>query len=224
MKLSKLASHRPITNMILMIAGLFVLISILSSAQAASLKDPFSQYLEGIKANRAEPSLLRVAQECGVDLKTVAPRYADLPDNTWILVRDLAKGVHGLETDFFATAAVWKQSNRILVELWEMQLDVQNETRSFYCLEGRKIKTMESSNWTLPEVLQNGKEKPGWGYEQHWKVTESGKLERTFHSFVDFSGKAINEPRLDEKARKDLTWTPKVRTWDDLELPSALLR
>jgi len=166
-----------------MIAGLFVLLSSLSSAQTASQMDPFSQYLEGIKANRPETSLLRVAQVCGVDLNTVAPRYADLPDNTWILVKDLAKGIHGLETDFFVTVAVWKQSDRILVEMWEMQLDVKNETRLFYCLEQRKIKIIESSEWTLPEVLQNGKEKPGWGYEQHWNVTEAGKYERTFHGF-----------------------------------------
>jgi hypothetical protein len=55
-------------------------------------------------------------------------------------------------------------------------------------------------------------------------VTEAGKYERTFHGFVDFSGKAIIEPRLEEKTRSDLIWTPKVRTWDDLKLPSALLR
>jgi len=196
----------------------------ISSAQTAPLKDPFGQYLEGIKSNHPEAALVRFAQECGIDLKTVSPRYADLPDNTWILVKDLAKGIHGLQTDFFVTVAVWKQQDRILVEMWEMQLDVENETRTFYCLGQRMIKTVESSEWMLPEVLQNGKKKPGWGYKQHWNVNAAGKFERTFYDFVDFAGEPIVPPKLDEKSRRSLEWTPKVRTWADLKLPEALLR
>jgi hypothetical protein len=196
----------------------------ISFAQTKVQNDPFSQYLTGIKASRPEPSLVRFAQECGVDLKIVVPRYADLPDNTWILVNDLAKGIHGLETDFFVTVAVWKQGDRILVEMWEMQLDVENENRTFYCMAKRKITAEEFSDWMLPEILQNGNEKPGWGYEQHWKMTAAGKFERTFHGFVYFNGEAISEPKLDEKTRKGLNWTPKVLTWSDLKLPAALLR
>ena len=196
----------------------------ISSAQSKQQKDPFSQYLAGMKASRPEPSLVRFAQECRVDLKTVLPRYADLPDNTWILVKDLTKGIHGLETDFFVTVAVWKQEDRILVEMWEMQLDVKNENRTFYCLTQRKITAVEFSDWMLPEIMQNGREKPGWGYEQHWKVTEVGKFERTFHGFIDFNGEAIPEPKLDEKTRKSSIWTPKVQTWNDLKLPAALLQ
>ncbi|MFZ1085893.1 MAG: hypothetical protein WAN35_13090 [Terracidiphilus sp.] len=220
MKFSKFASYQSVANMFLMSIVTFVLFTTHSFAQST----PFNQYLESIKASRAEPALLRVAQECGVDLNTVAPHYADLPDNTWILVKDLAKSVHGIESDFFATAAVWHQSDRILVELWEMQLDAQIETRSFYCLNQRKIKTIESLNWTLPEVMQNGIKKPGWGHEQHWKVTETGNLERIFQSFIDFGGNTINEPKLDAQARKDLLWKPTVRRWNDLELPSTLLQ
>ncbi len=195
-----------------------------SSAQVAHKKDPFSQYLARIKAGIPEPSLVRVAQECGVDLKTVAPHYADLPDNTWILVKDLAKGIHGLETDFFATVTVWKQEDRILIEMWEMQLDVENENRTFYCLTQRKITAVESSDWMLPEVMQNGMEKPGWGYEQHCEMTGAGKFERTFHGFVNFNSEPMAEPKLDEKTRKSLIRTPKIKTWDDLKLPPALLQ
>jgi hypothetical protein len=198
--------------------------SSISFAQVASPKDPFSQYLAGIKASSSEPSLVHAAQECGIDLNAVVPRYAYLPDNTWILVTDLAKRIHGLQTDFFVTAAVWKQEDRALVEMWEMQLDVENENRTFYCLAQRKILTVESSDWMLPEILQNGRKKPNWGYEQHWKRTGEGKYERTFKGFVDFAGESIPEQKLDEKNRRSLNWTPKVRTWNDLKLPSALLR
>ena len=198
--------------------------SSISFGQVAQQKDPFSQYLAGIKATSSEPSLMRFAQDCGINIKTVVPRHAVLPDNTWILVKDLAKGIRGIETDFFETATVWKQANRVLVEIWEMQLDVENESRTSYCLDKQKIMTVESSDWMLPEAAQNGKTSPGWGYEQRWKLTEAVKYARTFHGFVDFDGEAITEPKIDDKTRTSLNWTPKVRTWDDLELPPALLR
>jgi hypothetical protein len=198
--------------------------SSISFAQAAQQKDPFSQYLAGIKGNSSAPSLMRIAQDCGVDINTVAPRYAVLPDNNWVLVKDLAKGLHGLETDFYETAALWKQADHVLVEIWEMQLDVGNENRIFYCIDHRKITAVESTDWMLPEVLENDKKKPGWGYEQRWDVTEAGKYKRTFHGFVDFNSEPMAEPKIDEKTRRSLVWMPKVRGWEDLKLPSSLLQ
>ncbi len=190
---------------------------------ASNQDDPFSRYLSALKAKKPEISLVRFANECGVDVNAVSPRFADLPENDWILVDDLAKGIHGIESDFFVTAEVWHIEDRVLVEIWEMQLDVQNENRTLYCISQSKITQMEFSDWMLPDVSADGKETPGWGYEQHLKVSADGKYERTFKRFEDFSNKPIAEPKMDQKTRNGLNWTPKVRIWKDLKLPEALL-
>jgi hypothetical protein len=198
--------------------------SSITFAQDKQQIDPFDRYLAGIKSNQPEATLVRFAGECGVDINARAPRYADRPDNSWMQVKDLSKGIHGLATDFFATVAVWKQSDRILVELWVMELDVASESRTFYCLDKRIIALMESADWSLPITEQGGKENPGWGYEQLWKMTGAGKYERTLHGFVDSAEKPIIPPKLNVETQKRLNWTPTVRNWNDLKLPPALLR
>ena len=198
--------------------------SSISFSQGKHQADPFGRYLTGIKANHPEAALVRFADECSVNIKTTEPWYADRPDNTWVQVKDLGKGIHGLETDFFATVAVWKQSDRILVEMWVMELDIASESRSLYCLDKRNILLVESSDWALPITGQGGSQNPGWGYEQRWKMSKTGKFERFHHGFVDSSGVSMASPKLDDKTRKSLDGTPLVRSWNDLQLPTALLQ
>jgi len=198
--------------------------SCFSIAQHLQQKDPFNRYLAGVKAGRPEAALVRFAGECGVDIRATSPRYADRPDNSWVQVRDLSKGIHGLETDFFATVSVWKQSDLILVEMWVMELDVASESRILYCLDKRKITMMESADWTLPITEQNRRENPGWGCEQRWRVSAAGAFDKTFHGFVDSGEKPITPPRLDAETQEELNWEPKVRIWNDLKLPASMLR
>jgi hypothetical protein len=208
-------------SVLVLLAGLG---SSISFAQDKQQIDPFDRYLAGTKSNQPEAALVRFAGVCGVDINAIAPRYADRPGNSWMQVKDLSKGIHGLETDFFATVAVWKQSDRILVELWVMELDVASESRNFYCLDKRIITRMESVDWSLPITDQGGKENPGWGYEQLWIMTREGKYERTLHGFVDSVEKPISPPKLNMETQKRLNWTPTVWTSNDLKLPPALLR
>ena len=167
---------------------------------------------------------MRFAAECSVDVSAVPPRFADLPDNSWLFVKDLYKGLHGLQTDFFGTAEVWQQSNRVLVEMWEMELDVGSESRLLYCFERRSITRVESVDWTLPLTDEQGKANPGWGYEQSWRVGSDGKYQVTLSQFVDMRERTITEPKLDSDVKDRLNWTPTVKTWKDLELPAELLR
>ncbi len=187
-------------------------------------QDPFIRYLAGVKANQTEAALARFANSCGLDLNATLPRYADRPDNSWVPVKDLSKGIHGLETDFFATVEVRRKSNRTLVELWVMELDVASESRILYCLDKGRISSMESVDWTLPITKQDGKENPGWGYEQHWRIGQDGKYATTLHRFIDLREQPTAVPRLDPETRRHLDWTPEVVTWKDLKLPDELLR
>ena len=195
----------------------------ISSAQDAQQKDPFNRYLAGIKSNQPEAALVHFAGECGVDLKTVAPRYAQLPSDSWILVKDLSKALKDQETDFYGTVAVWHMADQILVERWGMELDTGDEFRMLYCLQGQKIKFAEEVDWSIP-VEGETNANPSWGYEQRWKIGQDGRYENVLHRFVDLREQTRREPQLNAETKKRLDWTPKGFTWTDLKLPSELLR
>jgi len=80
----------------------------LSSAQDKQQQSPFDHYLAGLKTGQPEPALQRFAAECGVDIRSRAPRYAQSPSQKWIAVRDLSHALKDQETDFYATVAIWQ--------------------------------------------------------------------------------------------------------------------
>jgi hypothetical protein len=184
---------------------------------------PFDRYLEDQKTNWPEPALIRFANECGVDIDSTKPRYAQNPSQKWIPVKDLSKALKDQETDFYGTVAVWHVQDRVLVEQWRMELDTGEFSRQFICLQNDKIKSTEAVDWLIPVEVESASN-PAYGYQQGWKVGSDGKYEIVSRSFVDVYERPMEEPNLDAETRKDLDshWT--ISTWKELKLPSSLLR
>ena len=94
----------------------FTLPSSFFIAQGAAQTSPFDRYLDGIRVGAPEVALVRVAAECGINLKSASVRYADRPEEEWKMVGSLIKARDDQETDFLSTAAfgiqVRKRSSR----------------------------------------------------------------------------------------------------------------
>lgn len=189
-------------------------------------QSPFDQYLIGLKTHHRELALIRFAGDCGVDTNSILPRYAQSPDNDWILVKDLSNALKDLDTDFYATVAVWHARDRIMVEQWGMELDTGTYSRQFVCLKNQRIMLFEGIDWTIPPVMTNEQRalNPAWGYEQRWKAGPDGNYQKVLSRFVDVNGQPMKEPSLDRETKSDLDWKWQVHSWHDLKLPDALLR
>jgi len=200
-----------------------------SFAEDRQQPDPFQRYLTSLKTNRPEAALVRFAGECSVDIKTVAPRYAQSPSQKWIPVKDLSKALEDQETDFYATVAVWHINDRIMVEQWGMELDTGDYFRRFSCLQKRMVGLIEEVDWSIPP-LEDEKDRasyPTWGFEQRRKTAKNGKLEIVSHRFVDVYEQPMKSPKLnagDAETAKGLQSEWSVLSWKDLKLPQALLR
>ena len=209
-------------SILILLAGLG---SCFSFSQVKEQPDPFDRYLAGLKANHPEDVLVRFAANCGVDIESIKPRFAQSPQDNWVLVNDLSNALKDQETDFYATVAIWHAADRILIEQWGMELDTGNYSRHLICLQRQKIIFFESSDWTIPpvETAQQRAAYPAWGYEQRWNISTNGRYEKVLSRFIDVDEHPINEPALDLETRKglDLMWT--VYTWRDLKFPNALL-
>jgi hypothetical protein len=197
--------------------------SCFSFGQDKQQQDPFDLYLSGIRNNQPEPALVRVADECGLKIKAVVPRYAQRPDGKWIPVMDLSGALKDQETDFYGTVAVWHAANRILVERWGMELDTGDYYRMLFCLQDQNVKFAEAVDWSIPVEGENS-ENSSWGYEQHWVIGKDRKYEILLHRFVDIGERPMAEPKLDAETRNGLGSIPKVLSWKDMDLPAELLR
>ena len=196
--------------------------SFVSSIQAQSQTDPFRRYLAIIKAASYEPAVEKFAGNCGLDLRTSSVRYADRPENKWIAVKSLAGALRGLETDFFATVAVWKKQDRVVIETWDMELDVGSESRVLYCLHSGVITSMQAIDWDLPVTDERGANM-GWGFRQSWRLEAPKHLKAGPATYVDLHERPIRKPKFDGDMDSRY-WIPKNYVWSDLELPSELLQ
>jgi hypothetical protein len=141
----------------------------------------------------------------------------------WSPVKDLAVGVKNLVSDIFSTAQVWFDSNRVLVEVWALSLDVGSEARIYHCFVNRQAEQVLAVAWNLPLV----EDSPGvtaWGYQQRWLRGADGRMKKLESRFVDEELRRIRRPKLDDNANKSLEWSPIVNRLDDLKLPASLLR
>ncbi|HEY1253580.1 MAG TPA: hypothetical protein VGF01_02225 [Terracidiphilus sp.] len=186
--------------------------------------NPFDRYLADTKANWPEPALVRFANMCQIDVDTFTPKYAQQPGEKWILVKDLSHAQEDQETDFYHTVAVWHTQNRILAEIWGMELDTGDYFRLFYCLENNKITLVDSVSWSISPEDNNSKNE-GWGFEHSWKLASNGIFETIVRRFIDLREMPIAAPKLDAETQKGLD-EEDVGThyWADLKLPDGLLR
>jgi hypothetical protein len=194
----------------------------ISSAQATQHRDPWDRYLAAVRANRPEPSLVRFAADCGVDVEQVRAKFAVNPGSEWSPVNDIALGVKSLDSDFFSTAQIWFDGNRVVLEIWTLSLDVGSEARIYHWFVDHQEEQVLAVAWNLPLV-----DSPGaisWGYLQKWKLGAERRMQRQQARFVDENLRPIRRPKLDDDAKKSLEWSPIIETLDDLNLPAVLLR
>jgi hypothetical protein len=192
------------------------------SAQAASQKDPFSRYMAGIKAGSQELSLNRFATECGVDVSKIQPQFAAGPGSSFTLVRNLAMGLRSFATDFYSTAEVWVEGERVLVEMWANSDDVGSEVRYYKCFANRKLLQAEVIEWNVP--VDQSPNIVSWGYSRRWKRSADGRIQRTKAEFVDGMERPIPKLELDEDGEKSLHWIPPLGPLTELKLPPSMLR
>jgi hypothetical protein len=141
------------------------------------------------------------------------------------MATSLAKAMEDLETDFFATAAVWHFGNRALVEVWSMDLEAGDEIRTVYCLLGPSVTNGEQVEWSMSNNEDaNASTASNWAYEVRWKVEQGRTFKSTLERFVNEREEPVPKPKLGSDAPTVFGIIPETRTWDDLNLPDELMR
>ncbi|HMD75967.1 MAG TPA: hypothetical protein VKG86_01200 [Terracidiphilus sp.] len=198
----------------------------ISPAQGKQQVDPFRRYLADIKANQPEAALVRFAAECGVDLNKHRARYAQAPGDKLHVVTNLAHALVDQETDYYATVAVWKAAQNVLVEYWGLDLELGTQLRTFYCLRDGQIQMVEDLDWAYFEGEGiNGPIKAHWaGYEQRWKRKSESSYSTVLLRYVNLWEKEIPKPANDYEIPYASKSFPEMYRWEDLKLPPALLR
>lgn len=196
--------------------------SISSAPQNIQQKDPFNRYLAGIKSNQPEAALVHFAGECGVDVSKSQARFAVGPGSSFTQVKSLAKGLKSIDTDFYSTAEVWVEGDRVLVEIWANSDDVGSEVRYYKCFANQKLEQAEVIEWNV-SVFQSPHVVP-WGYSRRWERGANERMQRTKAEFVDEMERPINKPKLDEEGEKSLHWIPPLGPLNELKLPPSMLQ
>jgi hypothetical protein len=146
--------------------------SSISFAQNPGNLSPFDRYIEVTRARRFEPALKRLADRCGVGLNQATVRFAERPDKVWKSVRRFPSARRDQATDFFSTAAVWRTGNKTVVELWWMDSEEGDQSRTLYCLRNREILAGEEIHWASENQNDDGSTDPDWAYEVRWNVEQ----------------------------------------------------
>jgi hypothetical protein len=206
------------------LAVLLGLGSVISSAQTArpvKNSDPFERYLASVKKQTPEDSLRRFAGECGVNTNRVQPKFAVSPGGSWTAVKNLAAGLRSLETDFYTTAQLWKDADRVLVVLWPNSDADGSEIRQYRCYVSGKLTQAKVIQWEIPmDPDYKGKT---WGYARTWKCDAGGKLKQIKAGFVNGLEQTIIRPKLSAEEEKNLNWTVNQRSLTDLKFPARML-
>jgi hypothetical protein len=198
--------------------------SSISFSQNPNDFSPFDRYIEVTRAGRFGPALNRVADQCGVRLKQAAVRFAERPDEVWKSVRRFPSARRDQGTDFFSTAAVWRDGNKSVVELWWMDSEAGEQTRTLYCLQNREVRSGEEIQWISESQNDDGSTDPKWAYEVRWNVEQKKFFKATLEGFADYKEKPVPKPILSENTPKTFGLIPEILHWGDLKLPDSLLR
>jgi hypothetical protein len=186
--------------------------------------NPFDRYLSDAKKNWPEPALVRFATMCGLEIDSIAPRFAQRPKEEWVIVKDLSGAQQDQETDFYGTLAVWHRGDRTVAEEWGMELDTGDYFRLFFCLRDQTILNAESVSWKTG-LEENGGDTSGWGYDVKWNLNAKGESEMVSKRFVNLREMPIPEPSMDADTIKDLAAIGlAMKTWKDLRYPDQMLR
>jgi hypothetical protein len=204
-----------------LLAGLGCSISV---SQQTATTSPFDRYIANTKAGRYEPALRRLASQCGVTLSRSHVRFAEMPEESWKQVKRLPADRADQDTDFFSTAAVWHSGTKVVVEIWWMDAEAGEQTRTLYCIEHREIISGEQIQWVSEQQNDDGSTDPKWAYEVRWNVEQKKFFKATIERFVDDKGMPVPKPKLSENAPQTFGLIPEMLHWNDLKLPDSLLQ
>jgi hypothetical protein len=179
--------------------------------------DPFDRYMAAVKTTTMQPDLRQFASECGVDVAQVQPKFA-LGGNSWNPVKNLAKSVYDLESDYFTTGEFRNADQRHFVIVWSM--DLETEIRFAYCFDQHgAIRFADSRVWEISQP-----DHTGWFFARRWIPNASGGLTPQSGGFYNLSGKPIPKPKLEEDEQKNIDWPGTANSLSDFNLPPELLR
>jgi hypothetical protein len=203
------------------------LLSSFSVAQSVKPLSPFERYLTRVRSGEPEPSLVRFATECGVDLKTTTPHFAKAPGNKWLMVKSFAHALEDQEMDYYGTATVWTSNRMILIEYWGVDLEqgMGMQARKLFCLRDRQIQQVEQIDWEFFEYESiKGPIKAHWlGYEQRWSRRSETSYTHILSRYIDRSERTVTKPENEAEIPDASDESPNVFTWEDMKLPSTLL-
>jgi hypothetical protein len=211
--------NRWLTVMVLL-AGLGCAVSL---SQGTAKASAFDRYIAKTRAGRSEPALRRLASQCGVALSQSHVRFAELPEERWKQVKRLPADRVDQETDFFSTAAVWHSGTKVVVEIWWMDAEAGEETRTLYCIENREIISGEQIQWVGPKDDDLNTAEAGWAYEVRWKIERKKFFKTILERFVDDDERPISKPKLGANAPNTFGLIPEKLRWSDLKLPDEML-
>jgi hypothetical protein len=200
--------------------------SLFSSAQVKSFRNPLDLHIETLRAHRIDPSTVRFATVCGVDLNGVSARYGFSNDlfQTWQVVSDLPKAYDSRVMRLIGTAEVWKLDQRLVIEEWKAVLDVASFSRTLYCFDSdKKLRMLDAADFRIPVdgTLR-------WGMHIRWTLKQNGTLiaSEPFH-FIGLDGEPVPNPKLTKDDKQIAAhWSkrlPAPMTADGLKLPSLLM-
>jgi hypothetical protein len=205
-----------------MLSGLGICFSRAQRSSSAAPFDPYAQYLKAVAKGELEPATRTFAEKCGIDLHNAQPKFAVSSGDDWAPVKNLARGLRSLDSDFYTSVEVWRVTDKTLVEMWPNDDSDGSNVRILRCYSGDKMVRADLVQWNLP-MDPDPKFHP-WGYVRVWRRDGSGGLQLLKAEFIDATGKAIAKPELDKDEEEGLKWIPQVNSLQELKLPPVLLK
>jgi hypothetical protein len=196
-----------------------------SPAQQPVVSTPVEYYLNLLKKGEVDPHLLRFSQSCTVRPEDAPPQFAFSNDEagTWKAVRDLPAAFESLEMDLIGMAQVWKTRRGVLIESWNIVLDVGGFQRTLNCFDATgHLVAEDTTNYQTPD------DGPVWGMHERWQKQPNGEWRAVVpFEFIGMDDKPISEPKLDADYRAfAASWgrkPPSDVMIDDLKIPRAIL-
>jgi hypothetical protein len=183
---------------------------------------PFDTYIASVKQHRPTARISQFAKGCDISLSTLTPVYGMGVNShgvQWELSHNLPRDVYNKESDYLATAEVWKL-HRVprVVDFWFT--DAESEDEEMFCLDqnGRVI-SLTDIQWSLPSDGVGW-----WFYKRSQTFNPIGKLVGQTSHFFNWNGNPIPAPQLSPEEQKDLEQETTIRRLDDFGFSKQMLQ
>lgn len=199
----------------------------LSFAQSQGNSSPADRYIEFVREHHVDPVAAAFAKDCGLELEGAHTSYGFANDDagTWHVVPDLPVAYDNFEMDLINTAQVWQVGAQIVIEEWNVALDVGGYERTLYCFDSdRRLRSLDATNFQL-----HTDDSSPWAMHVRWVWQANGKfIASTPFEYVNMQEQRVSKPKLaKEDAAFAKSWekmSPKAMSLAELKLPAELFR